>query len=312
MIATSLANGQSQPSPRVSVIVPTHSRGALILETLRSVFAQTFSDYEVIVVNDGSTDDTRQVLSSLIASRRIIYVEQENQGVSGARNTGIGLARGGYVALLDDDDLWPPDKLEWQTLYLDEHPNVGVVGGTLHELAADGTTNPRGRYYQAITFESLFTGNPFWSPGQTLIRTELLKHLGGMNRSIWGADDWDLWFRVVKVSSVVMIDRLSLFYRVHDGNASKQTGRLLNGACKTLEAHLTDARAEERMRLRRQAHDTLYSVFGSPLVRRARGQLKSGHAGRAIASIWGVMPLIRASSFERWMLAAVARDFLRG
>src|SRR5271170_3450676 len=98
----------------VSVVIPTYNHRDFVVEALESVFAQTFTDYEVIVVNDGSPDDTAAVLRPYIESGRIRYIEQENRGQAGARNRGLAEARGEFVAYLDDDDLWLRDKLAWQ------------------------------------------------------------------------------------------------------------------------------------------------------------------------------------------------------
>src|SRR5690348_1122151 len=112
--------------PRVTVVIPTYRHRDFILQTLDSVFAQTMRDFEVIVVNDGSPDDTAALLAPLVATSRVAYFEQPNQGQSRARNLGIQHARGQYIALLDDDDLWPRDKLEWQAQFLDDNPDVGM------------------------------------------------------------------------------------------------------------------------------------------------------------------------------------------
>src|SRR3954471_16219960 len=111
-------------SPAVSVVIPTYKHAGYIEETLQSVFAQTFTDFEVIVVNDGSPDNTTAVLQPWVASGRIRYLEQPNAGQSAARNAGIRLARGEFVALLDDDDLWPADKLAIQVERLRTQPNA--------------------------------------------------------------------------------------------------------------------------------------------------------------------------------------------
>src|ERR1700719_2929443 len=100
--------------PAVSVIIPTYNHRDFVLDAIESVFAQTFTDYEVIVVNDGSPDDTASVLAPLASAGRIRYLEQANAGQGAARNRGIAQARGEFIALLDDDDRWPADKLEWQ------------------------------------------------------------------------------------------------------------------------------------------------------------------------------------------------------
>ncbi|MGA8478958.1 MAG: glycosyltransferase family A protein [Chthoniobacterales bacterium] len=97
--------------PSVAVVIPTYNRSSYILETLRSVFAQTFTDYEVIVINDGSPDDTAKLLEPLVKTRRIRYFEQKNAGQASARNKGIQEAKGKFIAFFDDDDIWPPCSL---------------------------------------------------------------------------------------------------------------------------------------------------------------------------------------------------------
>jgi glycosyltransferase involved in cell wall biosynthesis len=284
--------------PAVSVVIPTFKHRDFILHTLDSVFKQTMRDYEVVVVNDGSPDDTHEILRPLIETNRVRYFQQTNQGPSEARNHGIREARGRYIALLDDDDIWPPDKLEWQVGFLDEHPDVGVVGGTLQIVDDRGAEIRKGRHHSAITHQTLFAGNPFHSPGQTLIRATILAQLGGMNVAIWGADDWDLWFRIAREFKIVMQDRLALYYRVHAGNASKQSARLLRGCCATIERHLRDEPAVERNRFRAQSHGAIYSGLGSDLVTSAKGQLRSGSIISAIRSFAGLYPLTSSLLFE--------------
>lgn len=114
-----------RPAPTVSVVVPTYNQPGLLLETLGTVFAQSFDDYEVVVVNDGSTDDTADRLRPLVERHgpdRLRVVTQANVGIGGARNRGIDEARGRYVALLDHDDLWRPDKLAAQVDFMAAHP----------------------------------------------------------------------------------------------------------------------------------------------------------------------------------------------
>ena len=126
----------------ISVVIPTYNHGPLLLDTLASVFAQTHQDYEVIVVNDGSPDDTAELLRPLVETRRVIYLEQENAGQAAARNRGLQAARGDYIAFLDDDDLWPADKLAWQVRVLDENPESVLVYGRYAQLRADGRLHP--------------------------------------------------------------------------------------------------------------------------------------------------------------------------
>src|SRR5271165_6482473 len=149
-------------TPKVSVVIPTYNAPNLLCETLESVFEQTFGDFEVIVVNDGSSDNTLERLQEFSADSRLRVISQANGGIGAARNRGIADARGEYIALLDHDDLWAPAKLATQVAYLDvnrdcivcsvpwgvsAHPlqpmcdlsalcnERGVVDRTLHALA---------------------------------------------------------------------------------------------------------------------------------------------------------------------------------
>jgi glycosyltransferase involved in cell wall biosynthesis len=294
--------------PRVSVVIPTYRHRDFVLPTLQSVFNQTMQDYEIIVVNDGSPDDTGTVLAPFVESGRIRYFEQLNQGQSHARNAGIDQARGEYIALLDDDDLWPPDKLEWQLEFLERHADVGMVAGTLQRIDERGDFGRRDPWTASITFESLFRENPFLSPGQTLIRARLLKELGGMNAAIWGADDWDLWFRVAKVARIMMLDRLALYYRIHKDNASKQTARLLAASCATLETHLRNVEKSKRRQFRFGFHRTAYLGLGGSLTRAARDCARHGDVLGAVKALKGLLPLWRGLLFDPEVRINFIRD----
>jgi glycosyltransferase involved in cell wall biosynthesis len=290
--------------PKVSVIIPTYRHRDFIRDTLDSVFNQTMTDYEVIVVNDGSPDDTGALLAPLVEAGRIQYVEQANQGQSRARNVGLERSAGEYIAFLDDDDTWPTDKLEWQVGFLDEHPDVGLVGGTLQSIDEHGAAGWKGAFTPNIEFDTLFAENPFLSPGQTLIRADLVKRLGGLNVLIWGADDWDLWFRIAAVSTIVMVDRLALNYRLHPGNSSKQTGRLLRASCETLEIHLHALPRSRRAERRFASHRNLYAGLAASIISKARHQLRNGEVIPALRSMRDVLPLWRGIALDptirRW------------
>jgi glycosyltransferase involved in cell wall biosynthesis len=118
----------SSAGPTVSVVIPTYNSPDLLLETIASVQAQTFGDFEIVVIDDGSTDDTPQRLAELATTEpRLRVVRQQNAGIGAARNRGIDEARGHYVAVLDHDDLWEPEKLETQVRWMQEHPEAVAV-----------------------------------------------------------------------------------------------------------------------------------------------------------------------------------------
>lgn len=234
--------------PGVSVIIPTYSHQDFVLATLDSVFAQTFTDYEVIVVNDGSPDDTAEVLRPLAEAGRIRYIQQQNQGQSAARNRGIAEAQGEFIALLDDDDLWPPDKLEWQVQLLRENADAVLVYGGVslvdpqfereRDSQKDYFIRPEKPDSVGNAYKEFFIKNPTLSPGQTLIRTAAIKQIQGFDPNIWGADDYDLYIRLARLGDFIFQRRRALFYRMHAENASKNFRRHYRNVCTVRRKHL--------------------------------------------------------------------------
>jgi hypothetical protein len=186
--------------PSVSVVIPTYNRAQTIGRAVDSVLAQTYSDLEVIVVDDGSTDDTRQVLARYGDAIRYLY--QENQERRVARNNGIRHACGEYIAFLDSDDLWLPDKLRRQVALLDQNPQVGLVYGQMFPIDPDGTWHLRatrctgwGQPGPAMIFEQLVMRNLIPTP-TVVARKRCFDHVGGFDPSLTCSEDWDLWLRI--------------------------------------------------------------------------------------------------------------------
>jgi len=243
--------------PLVSVVIPAYGHRDLIVRTLESVFAQTFTDYEVIVINDGSPDDTEAALQPYISQRKIRYLAQKNAGVAAARNHGISLAQGEFIALLDDDDLWPPDKLATQVVQLQANPKAVMVYGSIEVIDAGGAPlvltdalgNPRRLNCDGAdnpgpsgsVYAEFAQDNWIISPGQTVIRHSALKELGGapFDTQIWGADDWDLWLRLCEIGELLYFPKTALQYRYHADNASKNEIRLQLNCLKVFRKQLT-------------------------------------------------------------------------
>lgn len=230
--------------PSVSVIIPAYNHGEFILETIQSVLEQTFQDFEVIVVNDGSPDDTEDRLSFLIRQKSIRYFRQANQGQSKARNFGLSKARGKYVAFLDDDDLWPKDKLAWQVERLEKDLLSVLVYGDMRPFQGDAPyfkENPPSVCQELPSgkvTESFLVKNHIISPGQTLIRLDTLRSIGGFDEQIWGVDDYDLYIRLSKLGNFAYSPYCSLFYRQHAANASRNVSRMYQNARKVRRKHL--------------------------------------------------------------------------
>ncbi len=259
--------------PRVSVIIPTYKRADLVLSAVRSVLDQSTPPYEIVVVNDGSPDDTHQRLKPLADAGNIRYLSQENAGQSAARNRGFAASSGEYVAFLDDDDLFAPGKLAWQIEALHSDPNAALVYGTLQGISgAGGTladTNTRGKNNWWIedgvsgdVWGAFARKNRIISPGQCLIRRDALLSLGDgpLDNSLWGCEDHDLWLRLSARYPFRFEQRPALYYRLHDTNASRDQPRLTQNTCRMCEkllAQETDpGRRESLRRLLRSSRDS--------------------------------------------------------
>jgi glycosyltransferase involved in cell wall biosynthesis len=220
--------------PKVSVIIPTYNYGHFLRESIQSVLDQTFGDFEVIVVDDGSTDDTKQMVSS-IADPRIKYIYQENRGVSAARNTGISACCGDYVALLDSDDIWVPQKLELQVRILDSRPEVSVVCSDVNIIDEHtgvfintlwnndrrlGPFNPR--MAPKKLFRRLLSRGCFIHPSSTLFRREVFDEVGLFDESLRTHEVWDMSVRVLLRFDMALIDIPLVNYRQHDTSLSTQ------------------------------------------------------------------------------------------
>lgn len=211
----------------VSVIIPTYNRVSYLQIAIDSVLNQTYSNLELIIIDDGSTDNTREVIQRKYGER-VIYIWQENQGESVARNRGISMARGEYIAFLDSDDYWVSNKLETQVAYLSVKGRAGVacVFSTVWLVDESGRKieeNPKGniKSKKDISFESLLTKNVILvPPSNVLVRTSCLQETGGFDPSIQYGEDKDLLLRLRAKWDFGYIDVPLIFQRQHSSNQS--------------------------------------------------------------------------------------------
>ncbi|MEI6431334.1 MAG: glycosyltransferase [bacterium] len=267
---TAVARRGQGSVPVVSVVIPTYRHQDYVTKTLESVWAQTFGDYEVIVVNDGSPDRTHEVLQPYVQSGRIDrYIHQDNAGQSAARNRGVVEARGEFIALLDDDDLLPRQKLEWQVDILRRHPDAVMVYGRAANIdATDREIVPRGADGKRLilpgetptgeVYGAFLQKNWILSPGQALIRRDVLNELDGpfdIGTALRGCDDWDLWVRLAERGLFHFHDRLALRYRFHAANASRDTLQMHRATIAMQKKHLRLTKNHpERHALAKQAY----------------------------------------------------------
>ncbi|MDD2921516.1 MAG: glycosyltransferase family 2 protein [Anaerolineales bacterium] len=230
---------------KVSVIIPTYNRADLILQTIGSVLAQTFTDYEIIVIDDGSTDNTAEILRELIEAGKIQYVWQENKGESAARNHGLRLARGKYIAFLDSDDLWLPQKLEAQVTYLEAHPEAGLAQSAFAKFD-DATGEDLGTRNSAwfsgwIYPEILMHWSDLMAVDAVLIPAKVIEHVGGFDETLRKGEDPDLWRRISRHYPFIAMPEVLTKVRVHSGSVSANKAE----ASKAFRVYLEKAFAED-------------------------------------------------------------------
>lgn len=211
--------------PQVSVIIPAYNAESFIAGTVQSVLGQTFQDFEIIVVDDGSKDGT---LAALEPFGNVIRVHrQPNGGVARARNTGVSLAQGSWVAFLDADDLWLPTKLERQLaasstapLVYTDRLNIGARGD-LPELQSLATP-----LYDGDLFVRLLREGNFITNTSVMMRRELFLQLGGFYTGLNGTEDWDMWIRVAEHHPIALVPEPLVKYRFHEGSISRNYERM--------------------------------------------------------------------------------------
>jgi hypothetical protein len=217
--------------PRVSVVIPTYNRASYLIEAVESVLAQTYRDFEVIVIDDGSTDNTPEVASGF--PPEVKYFRQENQGQSASRNRGIKLAQGEYTIFLDSDDVLLENTLQKSVTFLDEHPEAGFCGGQFYTIDENGRPlrqkkprGPRATFIRAgkdeITHLLVGTGGMHLST--VLIRRSCFEEVGLFDTSLPMSEDWDMWIRLSKKFSVGHLAEPMAKIRFHSQNITATTG----------------------------------------------------------------------------------------
>lgn len=208
--------------PKVSVVIPAYNAMTYLPDTLNSVLQQTFSDFEVLIIDDGSTDRIQAWVAQNITDPRVRLIAQANQGLSAARNTGIANAQGEYVAFLDADDLWKPTKLEVQVHYLDNNSAVGLVYNWIAVIDAEG--KPTGKVWrgdiEGDVLEEVLQRNIIDCPS-VLVRRKCFEDVGVFDRTLRSVEDWDMWIRIAACYRFAVTREPLVYYRQHSSNMSK-------------------------------------------------------------------------------------------
>ncbi|MCA1786137.1 MAG: glycosyltransferase, partial [Desulfobacteraceae bacterium] len=208
------------PSPQISVIIPTFNRAWVLAKAIDSVLAQTFVPKEIIVVDDGSTDETGQLLAAY--GDRIRVFTQPNKGVSAARNLGIRHSCGEYIALLDSDDLWEPEKLACQAAFFTSHPRVMICQTEEIWIRKGRRVNPMQKHQKpsGMIFEPSLH-RCLVSPSAVMMKKKIFDVKGMFNEDFPVCEDYDLWLRISVDMPVYLIEKpLTVKYGGHDDQLS--------------------------------------------------------------------------------------------
>jgi glycosyltransferase involved in cell wall biosynthesis len=288
----------STAAPRVSVVIPTYNRAPLVVRAIRSVLAQTVSDIEVIVVDDASTDGTRDAVAQIDDPRLQFVRLTKNARQSRAMNEGIARARADWVAFLDDDDEWLPNKLEAQLARLEQVPDASAVYCRCYAQTSEGLRPPRPRTElpEGDITDALLRQALVITPSAYLVRRAALLEVGGFDEALIAAQDLDLWLRVSQAGHrfVIVAEPALVIYHAEDdkpgvsGNAVAQARafRLLDARWGPLMRERIGVEEYERWRGNRskklsKAHEKL-----------VRGIVRSGSRSdalryvRAMAPVW--------------------------
>jgi glycosyltransferase involved in cell wall biosynthesis len=251
--------------PRVSVVIPTYNYAHYLPEAVDSVLAQSFDSVEIVVVDDGSTDKTTEVLRRF--GGQVTYIRQVHRGLAVARNTGIRAARGQYIAFLDSDDLWIREKLSLQVARLDAERQVGLVycETFLFDDATQATVGTHGDHSphpSGRILRWLVRGNVIPSP-TPVVRRDVFDRVGLFDETLSACEDWDMWIRIGRVCEIVYIDRTLARYRLHRSNMSRDHELLMTGGLRVLEKSFRDPDSRQELSgLRRTVLGRWYADWG--------------------------------------------------
>jgi GT2 family glycosyltransferase len=320
--------------PKVSVVITTYNQAPYIGLALETVFAQTLQPDEVVVVDDGSTDETAERIAPF--RDRIVYLRQSNQGVAHARNSGIRRARGDLLAFLDGDDLWEPEKLALQVAAASEHSNSGLIAVDGVQFAAAGImresmfpTPIAGLFNGGAESVSLDASqyflreNVIWTTSQVMIPARVLDTVGLSDPQLALVSDWDLYLRIAERYPVTFVPRRLMRWRYHEASASGpailRELRWGEEGLRMLAKHVQEVSGDRRRIVRAALRSQVFMLTQAAYYRAEAGQRELG-----LRYLWRFLPWSRVSAapvafllaayspawLKRW-LARVARTALK-
>jgi len=267
-------------APQISVIVPVYNGKKTIQETIESVLNQTFSDFELIVINDGSQDSTLEVIANIQDARLQVF-SYPNAGVAASRNRGLSHACGKFISFLDADDLWTPDKLEAQLKALQENPQAAVAYSWTDHIDESSQFLTPGPHITVSgdIYARLLLGNFLSNGSNVLVRTQALLEVGAFEQSLAPAEDWDMWLRLAAHYHFVAVASPQILYRISTNSASCNIAKMEAACLRVIERAYSQAPASLQ-HLKPETLGFLYNYLLSKVLEGPPGRQKVLTAAR--------------------------------
>jgi glycosyltransferase involved in cell wall biosynthesis len=269
--------------PLISVVIPNYNYAHYLGEAIESVLAQTYASIEIILVDDGSTDDSLERARKF--NGRLKIVAQENAGVSAARNRGIGEASGELIAFLDSDDVWLPEKVAKQVRLLEREPQVGLVHCGYVEFFSDGTvgdTHLDGMEGEVALELLKYQRSVVLGGGSgAMVRRSLIDEIGGFDPAVSPAEDWEFYYRCARVCRVGFIDEVLLKYREHQSNAHLNIPRMERAILAAFDKSF-ETDDPQLLAIRDECYGKIHSVLAGSYFRAGQYGQFVRHAARSL------------------------------
>jgi glycosyltransferase involved in cell wall biosynthesis len=305
-------------APRISVIIPTFNHGRFIEKTIESVLNQSFQDLEIIIVDDHSTDNTKTVVQKYLDSRVYFIRHDINRGPGAARNTGIQCSAGTYIAFLDSDDEWAPEKLQLQ---LDLFTEGSYDLGLIYSAAEFVTNNVSIIIHCKVhddAFKSLLEANGIVCGGSSaMIKRKCIETVGLFDESMLSSEDWDMWLRIAKSYKIKFVDKVLVRCNTHASNISADMARTITGRERLLLKHVEaykyypDIHAQQYYKLGIYCYKFGFMKRGQKHFQSAFKYSGRKHPVFSLKClIQSIMPLFGASVYHKMRKSIIDHHFL--
>ncbi|AFY99667.1 glycosyltransferase family 2 protein [Calothrix sp. PCC 6303] len=244
--------------PKVSVVIPAYNAMAYLPQTIDSVLNQTFTDFEILVIDNSSSDNIIEWVSQ-IKDSRITLITHENRGATNSRNIGILRAKGEYIAFLDADDLWEKTKLEKQVSCLEQNPSVGLVYTWTDLIDSTGKLLKLSIKHQeeGYIWEKVVIQDVVGNGSCAMVRASCFQEVGLFDSNVGIADDFDMWIRIAAVYEFAVVKECLVLYRQHQNNSSKNRQKIIETHAQIIEKSFRDV-SLNLLYLRNRAYANLF------------------------------------------------------